>query len=204
MVAPPASTVEARPREVDPRTRSIGECPRGPCQRPRATVAVKRLSTIDGTTRSPSSSHRDPRPMAGNAPTPLTARNVATLHAAMLIGLSVLAVVLIGVLPSLGGMRARVLYPTAGIIVVGIGGALLALALLVLRRSIPTRGVEDEAGFWAGRAGANAIIFWFVTESAGMLGAVGFMLSARIEAILVAGVAIATLAVFSPRRLAKR
>jgi len=142
--------------------------------------------------------------MAGNAPTPLTARNVATLHAAMLIGLSVLAAVLIVVLPSLGGMRDRVLYPTVGVILLGIGAALLALALLVLRRSIPGRGVEDEARFWAGRAGAMAIMFWFVTESAGMLAAVGFMLSARVEAILVAGVAIATLAVFSPRRLTSR
>ncbi|MGE0554847.1 MAG: hypothetical protein AB7R55_15565 [Gemmatimonadales bacterium] len=143
--------------------------------------------------------------MASTAPTPLTPRTVATLHAAMLIGLSVLAVVLIVVLPNLRGLRDRMLFPAAGLIVLGVGAALLALALLSLRRAIPARGPgQDEQGYWAGRAGAKAILFWFATESAGMLGAVAFMLTARFEAVVVCGVAIATLALFSPRRLARQ
>jgi len=129
------------------------------------------------------------------------ARGVRILHAALAIGLSVVAATFVLVLRSLGPLLTTT--PLIGYATVGLGLANLAVVVGFFRPRIPQRPVDqlpDE--YWATtEARAAVIVIWAMIEGAGLISLVGYLLTGSVVPAAVAALAIVTLIVLRPALL---
>lgn len=130
------------------------------------------------------------------------ARVVRILHAALLASLTLVGAVFYFV------RRATFLAPIAGAALVSraliiVAAVTLFLATTMLRRRLPERPLgQDARGYWSdGAARSAAIVLWAATEGAGMLGAVGYLLTGGAALAGAFLLALAALVLFRPGRL---
>ena len=137
--------------------------------------------------------------------TPITtARAMQVLHTVLLGGLLIVAAVFAGILREQG----RAVLPadgTATIIAYALTGlALIALivATLVLRPRIAPRGSTPANEYWSTPVHRTAaLLLWMVTEAAGWIGGMGYLLTGNPVPAAVGALAIASLVLQSPGRL---
>jgi hypothetical protein len=133
-----------------------------------------------------------------------TARGMGMLHGALLAGLVVIAVVFVGIMQAQGG---PVLAPGGGTPIVayaltGFALSALVMATVVLRPRISPRGSVPPDEYWSTPLHRTAaLLLWVVTEAAGWIGAVGYLLTGNPVPAAVGALAIASLVLQSPGRL---
>jgi len=129
------------------------------------------------------------------------ARGVRILHAALAIGLSVVAGTFVFVLRSLGPSLPNT--PLIGYATAGLGLANLAVAAGFFRPRIPQRRTDQSPDdYWVTtEARAAAIVIWAMIEGAGLISLVGYLLTGNVVPAAVAALAIVTLIVLRPSRL---
>jgi len=137
-------------------------------------------------------------PPLANAP-----RVVRILHTALLGGLTLCGATLYLVRrlsqpppPPVG--EARVL--TLVLVVVSVG--VLVIAVGMLRPRVPERRSEQNPeAYWTDASRAAAIVLWAAIEGAGLVGAVGYFLTAAAAPTVAYALALAALVLFRPGRL---
>jgi hypothetical protein len=90
-----------------------------------------------------------------------------------------------------------------GLVLAAIGVGLVAVASTVARRRIPERGSDQSPDtFWANpEATGAAVLLWALTEGAGLVGWVGYLLTGVTAPAVAAVIAIGALLVLRPSRL---
>jgi hypothetical protein len=108
----------------------------------------------------------------------------------------------------MGQLRGPILVPDSGTPVIayafaGIGLTAVAFAALLMRpRLAPrTRGESLEA-YWGSPARQRALVLWIICENAGIMSALGYLMTGHLAPIASLGIALGVLAWFSPSRLA--
>ena len=138
-------------------------------------------------------------PPLANAP-----RVVRILHTALLGGLTLSGATLYLVRrltqpppPPVG--EARVLTLVLAVVSVGV----LVIAVGMLRPRVPERRSEQNPeAYWTDASSrAAAIVFWAAIEGAGLVGAVGYFLTAAAAPMVAYALALAALVLFRPARL---
>jgi hypothetical protein len=134
--------------------------------------------------------------------TPIAAaRGIRILHGALVAGLVLVGGTCVLLLRS----QARPLggAPNVGVLLAGTAVALLIVASLVLRRSVPERRPDQSPDdYWAGTETRGAcILLWAVVDGSGLVGWVGYVLTGEAAPAAAAALAIAALIVFRPSRL---
>jgi len=139
--------------------------------------------------------------MDQSSPAVSAARAFRVVHLALIVGLLLLAVVLVLVRQTI---RFQ-LFPSG---VAAPAFALAAFALLfvaatMLRRKVPTRRFEQTAEtYWNSvETRAGAIVLWAVAQGAGLIGTIGFFLTANPLPLGVTLLALGALVAFRPSRL---
>ena len=136
-------------------------------------------------------------PPLANAP-----RVVRILHTALLGGLILSGATLylarrLSQPPPVG--EARVLTLVLAVVSVGV----LVIAVGMLRPRVPERRSEQNPeAYWTDASSrAAAIVFWAAIEGAGLVGAVGYFLTAAAAPMVAYALALAALVLFRPARL---
>ncbi|PYP30665.1 MAG: hypothetical protein DMD49_09900 [Gemmatimonadetes bacterium] len=135
-------------------------------------------------------------PPLANAP-----RVVRILHTALLGGLTLCGATLYLVRrlsqpPPVG--EARVLTLVLAVVSVGV----LVIAVGMLRPRVPERRSEQNPeAYWTDASRAAAIVLWTAIEGAGLVGAVGYFLTAAAAPTVAYALALAALVLFRPGRL---
>ena len=136
-------------------------------------------------------------PPLANAP-----RVVRILHTALLGGLILSGATLylarrLSQPPPVG--EARVLTLVLAVVSVGV----LVIAVGMLRPRVPERRSEQNPeAYWTDASSrAAAIVFWAAIEGAGLVGAVGYFLTAAAAPMVAYALALAALVLFRPGRL---
>ena len=130
-----------------------------------------------------------------------TARAMQVLHAVLLAGLLVVAAVFViiqgrAVLPA-DGTATIIAYALTGLALIA-----LIVATLVLRPRIVPRGSTPADEYWSTPVHRSAaLLLWMVTEAAGWIGGMGYLLTGNPVPAAVGALAIASLALQSPARL---
>jgi len=132
-------------------------------------------------------------------------RGVKLLHLILLGGGVLVALVFVLMVK----LRGPILVPDSGTEVIafsfaGIGLTAVAFAVLLLRPRIPERGSSEQlSDYWrAGTARQRSLILWIICENAGIIAALGFLLTGHFAALAVLALALMALAWFGPARLA--
>ena len=135
-------------------------------------------------------------PPLANAP-----RVVRILHTALLGGLILSGATLylarrLSQPPPVG--EARVLTLVLAVVSVGV----LVIAVGMLRPRVPERRSEQNPeAYWTDASRAAAIVLWAAIEGAGLVGAVGYFLTAAAAPMVAYALALAALVLFRPGRL---
>ncbi|PYO63465.1 MAG: hypothetical protein DMD28_02025 [Gemmatimonadetes bacterium] len=135
-------------------------------------------------------------PPLANAP-----RVVRILHTALLGGLILSGATLylarrLSQPPPVG--EARVLTLVLAVVSVGV----LVIAVGMLRPRVPERRSEQNPeAYWTDASRAAAIVLWAAIEGAGLVGAVGYFLTAAAAPTVAYALALAALVLFRPGRL---
>jgi len=135
-------------------------------------------------------------PPLANAP-----RVVRILHTALLGGLILSGATLylarrLSQPPPVG--EARVLTLVLAVVSVGV----LVIAVGMLRPRVPERRSEQNPeAYWTDASRAAAIVLWTAIEGAGLVGAVGYFLTAAATPMVAYALALAALVLFRPGRL---
>ena len=135
-------------------------------------------------------------PPLANAP-----RVVRILHTALLGGLILSGATLylarrLSQPPPVG--EARVLTLVLAVVSVGV----LVIAVGMLRPRVPERRSEQNPeAYWTDASRAAAIVLWAAIEGAGLVGAVGYFLTAAAAPTVAYALALAALVLFRPARL---
>jgi len=135
-------------------------------------------------------------PPLANAP-----RVVRILHTALLGGLILSGATLylarrLSQPPPVG--EARVLTLVLAVVSVGV----LVIAVGMLRPRVPERRSEQNPeAYWTDASRAAAIVLWTAIEGAGLVGAVGYFLTAAAAPTVAYALALAALVLFRPGRL---
>ena len=128
---------------------------------------------------------------------------VRLLHGGLVVGL-ILAGAIFALLRRLQYSPPLDMRGTIGTVLAGAGFVLLAVAVLVLRPRMPERGAEQSAhAYWvASESRSAAIVLWGVVQAAGFVAAVGYFLTGATPPVTVGALALITLVLFRPSRLA--
>src|SRR5687767_334039 len=137
---------------------------------------------------------------------PTTAATAQPLHRSLGIGLVMMAAVMSflryrGLAPALPPDNIRLIaYALSGFSVV-----LVAVAVVVIKPRVPDRrpqqSVED---YWSTpEVGAKAFLVWFLMEGAGIMAAVGYLLTGQSVAVAAMGLAIVAFWLCGPNAIAK-
>ena len=128
------------------------------------------------------------------------------LHQSLGIGLVMMAAVMSflryrGLAPTLSpDSITSIAYALSGLSVV-----LVAVALLVIKPRVPDRRPQQSVEeYWSTReVGAKAFLVWFLMEGAGMMAAVGYLLTGQPVSVVAMGVAIAAFWLSGPSAFVK-
>ena len=128
------------------------------------------------------------------------------LHQSLGIGLVMMAAVMSflryrGLAPTLPpDSLTSIAYALSGFSVV-----LVAVALLVIKPRVPDRRPQQSVEeYWSTReVGAKAFLVWFLMEGAGMMAAVGYLLTGQPVSVVAMGVAIAAFWLSGPNAFAR-
>lgn len=137
------------------------------------------------------------------AVTPISpARGTRMLHAALVIGLTLVGATFFGVLLSFQGQPLGS-NPSLGDVLAGLAVVLLVVASFTLRRRVPQRRFDQSSeDYWAGPESRGASIrLWTVVDGAGLMAWVGYVMTGRAAPVVAAVLAIVTLIAFRPSRL---
>lgn len=132
------------------------------------------------------------------------ARGMRILHAALTAGLTLSAIVFfivrrVSPLPALAQAQVLSLALTVAAI------SAIVVAFMVVRPRIPSRASEQTADLYWGdpTARMSALVLWAVVEGAGLIAAVGYLLTGATPPLIALVLAILTLASLRPERLAQ-
>ena len=136
--------------------------------------------------------------IGGPLGTPHTAR---VMHRVLIVGLLLIAVVFLVItiglhdapLMAAGDATSRIgyLFAASGLVPI-------VLAMFIFKPRVPTRSAgQDDAAFWRVALGP-AISVWVMIEGAGIISAVGALLSGSLASALVVAIALGCLVMFSP------
>lgn len=126
------------------------------------------------------------------------ARAIRVLHVAMTLGLVLIA----GVFLSLRRLKQGFdVWPPIGLVTAGFAVVQLAAVLVILVPRMPRRPADQSPDdYWTTVARGDAIIVWAMLEAAGLLSAVGYLLTGAVASTATGVVAIAALALLGPAR----
>lgn len=132
------------------------------------------------------------------------ARGMRILHAALTAGLTLGAIVFfivrrVSPVPALAQAQVLSLALTVAAI------SAIVVAFTVLRPRFPARASEQTADVYWGDAAVrmSALVLWAVVEGAGLIAAVGYLLTGATPPLVALVLAILTLASLRPERLAQ-
>jgi hypothetical protein len=133
-------------------------------------------------------------------------RGVKLLHLILLGGGVLIALVFVIMVK----LRGPILVPDSGSQVIafsfaGIGLTAVAFAVLLLRPRIPERASSEAlTDYWsAGVARQRSLVLWILCENAGIIAALGYLLTGHLVALAVMGIALIALAWLGPARIAE-
>lgn len=126
------------------------------------------------------------------------ARTIRILHIAMTLGLLLLA----GVFFALRRLKQGFdVWPPIGYVTAGFAIVQLAAVLGILMPRMPQRPADQSPDdYWTTVARGDAIIVWAMLEAAGVLSAVGYLLTGTAPPAATGVLAIAALALLNPAR----
>ena len=126
------------------------------------------------------------------------ARAIRVLHVAMTLGLVLIA----GVFLSLRRLKPGFdVWPPIGLVTAGFAVVQLAAVLGILIPRMPRRPADQSPDdYWMTVARGDAIIVWAMLEAAGLLSAVGYLLTGAVASTATGVVAIVALALMGPAR----
>ena len=135
-----------------------------------------------------------------------TTRGVRLMYL-ILLGAAVLVAIAFMVMVQL---RGPILVRDSGTEVIawsfsGIGVTAVAFGVLLVRPRIPPRAPEESIdGYWGGTsvARARSMLLWIIAENAGMVSALGYLLTGHLAPLAALALALAVLAWFNPSRIA--
>lgn len=132
-------------------------------------------------------------------------RGVKLLHLILLGGGVIIALVFVVMVK----VRGPILVPDSGTQVIavsfaGIGLTAVAFAVLLLRPRIPGRAsTEPLTAYWSiGAVRQRSLVLWIICENAGIVAALGYLLTGNLAALAVMGIALMALAWLGPARIA--
>jgi hypothetical protein len=147
--------------------------------------------------------------MAGHMPTQTSdvgaTRGVQALHGVLLIGLISITTVFALVLRL---RHIQELVPgarVAGYVMAGFSVLCLVLAILILRPRVPRRTASDQSTdtYWAQDENrATALTLWVVCEGAGIVSAVGYVMTGNLVPLGTVLLSIVVLVLLGPKTLA--
>ncbi len=143
---------------------------------------------------------------AGAPPVGLNA--VTVLHRALAGGLTVVLAIFSFLIYQRGGplLAAEDSRELIGLVIGGAGLVPLTLGFLVFRPRVPARLPGQTADAYWGQpdASGRALLVWVLFEGSGMIGAVGYLLSAHLAAGFTAAAGLAALVMSGPGFLGGR
>ena len=132
-------------------------------------------------------------------------RGVRVLHLVLLGGGVLIALIFVIMVK----LRGPILEPDSGSQVIafsfaGIGLTAVAFAVLLLRPRIPERAASEALrDYWgAGTARQRSLMLWIICENAGIIAALGYLLTGHFAALAAMGIGLMALAWFGPARIA--
>jgi hypothetical protein len=126
------------------------------------------------------------------------ARTIRLLHVAMTLGLVLVA----GIFFSLRRLKQGFdVWPPIGLVTAGFAVVQLAAVLGILLPRMPRRPADQSPDdYWMTVARGDTIIVWAMLEAAGLLSAVGYLLTGALASAATGVLAIAALALLGPAR----
>ncbi len=133
---------------------------------------------------------------------PNAARVVRIFYGAVLAGLVIIGAT-VALLRRFASGPSLVQIPGIGIAFAVLALTSVAVAVRVLRPGFPERRPDQSADLYWSDAGnrGRAIVLWAVVDGAGVLGAVGYLLTGSLAAVGALGVALAAMMLLQPARL---
>ena len=133
-------------------------------------------------------------------PTPI-ARAIRIVHGALVSGVVLAGGAFFVLLRARG--QGLGLDPALGIAFAAAGIGLVLVAASVLRRRVPERSPQQTPdAYWAAaQTRGPVIVLWAVTEGAGLVSLIGYVLTGATAPLAAAAVAIATLILYRPGSL---
>ena len=130
-----------------------------------------------------------------------SAKVMRLMNLALTLGLSLMAVVFV-ILRRTGRSPALDIPPVAGTALTGAAIAMLAVAIAVVRPRIPLLAPDQTADQYWGDATVrmSVIMLWAGVEGAGLMGAVGYLLTGQTAPGVALVLAILTLVSLGPAR----
>lgn len=140
--------------------------------------------------------------MTTSQPAPPTAKTIRLIHASLITGTVLFAIVsevwLRPAMADLGEFRPGLVR-----LLLGVAVALCAASLLFRGRVPRKSGDESADRFWS-RASAPAMITWSLANGAGLISVLAYAKSGDIAAIVVAAIAMVLLAALNPGYFERR
>ncbi len=136
---------------------------------------------------------------------PVGLKPITILHRALAAGLTVVLAVFSFLIYQRGGplLAADSARDLIGLVLGGVGLVPLTLGFLVFRPRIPARRPgQDAQAYWTQpEVTGAALLVWVLFEGGGMVGAVGYLLSAHLAAGFTAAAGLAALVLSGPGTL---
>jgi drug/metabolite transporter (DMT)-like permease len=138
------------------------------------------------------------------SPPVLDLRSARLIHGVLAAGIAVLFLVFAAVILPLKGplLRGNPALPIASS-ALALASAASSACAIFFRRRLPGRGAEvPPESYWTPEIAGQAMMVWVLCEGAGVMAAVGFLLTGRWPPVAAAVFAWCLLMVFAPGRLA--
>lgn len=129
------------------------------------------------------------------------ARAMRVLHVALTLGLT-LAGVMVFIMRRVQELPPLVQSPAVGIALAVAAISALVVAVAVVRPRMPPQSPEQTPDTYWGDATVRttALVLWAAVDGAGLLGAVGYLLTGATAPLIALVIGIVTLATLGPRR----